>query len=139
MMQLASRSGASHKRLPRITMIAVVAEYSTRSRRQEILTVVESNTVHMPCHTELDEPVDWMVRVAQGKFGKQYHVIYASEGLRKHFKHQGRFAVTTDGRFYNLTIAKVKLSDAGEYFCFEHKGFKSKPSANYLLRVVTGE
>jgi len=99
------------------------------------MMVVEMDTVLLPCFTSLNETVSWMVRtVLHDDKIPRFAFIYSIDGLFAKFEKTGRFSVTGDTRYYNLTIVNVTVADAGEYKCSERAGHG--PHSSVHLRVL---
>ena len=54
--------------------------------------------------------------------------------MMKKFALTGRYSVSAGDGFYNLTIAKVNVSEAGEYIC--HEALGNGPRSSTQLTVL---
>ena len=52
----------------------------------------------------------------------------------KSFNLTGRYSVSAGNGFYNLTIKKVNMSEAGEYIC--HEGLRTGDRTSTWLNVL---
>jgi hypothetical protein len=91
------------------------------------------STVHLPCHTELDDYVDWIYRRTTIFEGAKY--VYSNGNITNFYR--PRFHVDTSVKGdYNLTISDAQLSDSGIYRCIEEDGLGH--AQNFILLNVSG-
>jgi hypothetical protein len=87
-----------------------------------LVTVALGKTVTLPCHTELEKPVDWTYRTFKEIVNKYVYSIGELTDAYK-YKRNNRFYVDKSVRGdYNLIIRNVQLNDSGIYTCTEEGG-----------------
>lgn len=89
---------------------------------QNSVTVSEMDSVHLSCSTIPVETASWHVRTVLHEEHDRRIMNYTS-GWDDEFTEVERFSVTYQEGFYNLTIANVTITDAGEYHCIESDGY----------------
>jgi hypothetical protein len=98
-------------------MIAVVMPCDGGVLRSSVV-VSEMDDVLLSCHTTFNETVAWSV---QSTLQPNVHdLIFASEGLISKYEKTGRYSFSAGAGYYNLTIARVSVLEAGKYRCSEN-------------------
>lgn len=96
--------------------------YTVTKVADETVTAYESDSVTIPCRTEVDGEVDWQISnnpvVGQSIFRR----IYTCGSLTRYFQEIGRFSISVGDGFYNLTISDLLVNDTGDYTCCENAG-----------------
>jgi len=95
------------------------------------------DTVHLSCFTNYKEQVEWKInsRFQRRQIAKYEETrrIYAVMGIIKMFTLTGRYSVSAGDGFYNLTITRVNMSEAGEYICHENLGNGPRTSTKLIV------
>jgi len=95
------------------------------------------DTVHLSCFTNYKEQVEWKInsRFQRRQIAKYEETrrIYAVMGIIKMFTLTGRYSVSAGDGFYNLTITRVNMSEAGEYICHEDLGNGPRSSTHLTV------
>ena len=95
------------------------------------------DTVHLSCFTNSSEQVEWRINSTFQRGHRKYDEsrrIYVLSGMMKKFALTGRYSVSAGDGFYNLTISKVNVSEAGEYIC--HEALGNGPRSSTQLTVL---
>jgi len=106
---------------------------------QSQVTAYEMDTVQLSCFTNYPEQVEWRInsRFQRGQIEghRDSRKIYSTgHRISEGFLQTRRYLVSAEDGFYNLTIMRVNMSEAGEYIC--HEALQNGPRTSTLLTVL---